>query len=401
MNESYITDFISGCPVKYNGYECVRPENEDDNQYVGFTNNENGYNPTITKFAGILKVSSKHIMKHNITKKGVCRKEFIPFAKNLPKIMVKTSRILTGPDEYAIVRFEKMENNIMLCEVDSYTGVVGNTSADENITNIIACCHWTTKHNKLFSSLSSVDLTPNRETITDVNIYAIDPDGCIDVDDAIHIKNIDSGYELGIHIADVSSYIEQNSLFDSELSKRASSVYLHKFNSVIPIHMIPECLSIHEMSLLKGQQKRAFSIIIQINKACEITSVNFKKTYVTITDNISYENAQHAVNNNLNADISLMYKTGHKLHNKLFDCDSDSSYDVHKMIEIFMLYANKLVAEKIANHDKVNALFRVQYKRSNIFDTIDNNIIYNTNIEKPTSDQYLTNMNMFFFRLIF
>ena len=182
---------------------------------------------TITKFVGILHVSSKSVIKHGITKVGVCRKEFTPFIKHLPKIMVKTNKMTTAPDEYAIVKFEKMEGDVMHCEVDTYLGQIGGYQMDMLMTKNLACCHWTNKYNKKFADLHTIDTSKSRIDLTaeHIPIYSIDPVGCDDIDDALHVIKYNDHYEIGIHIADVGSYIEENSIYDIELSKRIETLY--------------------------------------------------------------------------------------------------------------------------------------------------------------------------------
>lgn len=337
----------------------------------------------LTKLAGILHVSSKSVTKNGITKIGVCRKEFTPFVKNLPnftnlpKIMVKTTKMNTAPDEYVIVRFEKMEGNIMYCEVDQYLGQIGGYQMDLLMTKSLACCHWTNKYNKEFVKLATIDLCSTRIDMTNVDlpVYSIDPAECEDIDDALHVIKYSDHYEIGIHIADVTSFIEFGNTFDVELSKRVETLYFDNDDMEI-IHMIPQSLSINFMSLKSNSAKRTFSVIIKTDLDCKILSVEFKRLLVNIKQNLSYEQAQNLIQTN--EDLANLYNVGNQLKSTMpgsfGDSNNTANYDTHQMVEIYMVLANKLVAEKIKNTHE-NSVFLRSQPTSEIAIVPTNNII--------------------------
>ena len=361
-----IIDYVNGNFVVLNSFGKISDvyQNELNNVFVG----KNNINCSLlTKFVGILHVSSKSIIKNGITKNGMCKKKFTPFMKHLPKIVVKTNRIETGPDEYVVVRFEKMELDVMHCEVDMYLGQIGEYQIDLSMTKYLGCCHWINKYNKNFANLVQIDTCADRIDCSDDStmiIYSIDPVGCVDIDDAIHIKQYDTQYEIGIHIADVSSYIEEGSIFDIELSKRVETLYYDN-PDINPIHMIPECLSLKNISLNVEGKKRTFSVIITLDNNFDILNVDFKRLLVKINKNLSYEQAEKMIQIDIN--IKNMYEIGSKLKQHISSSFNDKiPYDIHQMIEVYMIMANKLVAEKlIANDvDNSNALLRSQNSKS-------------------------------------
>lgn len=308
-----------------------------------------------TKYlVGILHLSLKRFYTCNIKNKDFIRKEFTPFLKGMPNILVKTKRKDIMPDVYAIVSIElyNSESNTLYCEVIQYLDEIDKCD-DYSLLKALSTCNWTKKIDKEFSELINIDLTPNREIINqDIEIYSIDPDGCDDIDDALHCVGLDDGYQIGIHIADVSSYIEAESKYDIELSKRISTVY---FSEAFPkINMIPEILSINHMSLKSGSPKRAFTIILNLNKKCDIVSVEFKKTTINVKSNLSYDEFDK------NFRDGLLYKIGSILKLKINSAFDDEIYDSHQMVAIYMIYANKLVAEFISNTAKEEVLLRTQ-----------------------------------------
>jgi hypothetical protein len=322
--------------------------------------------PAITKFVGILHVNTKTVEKNGIKKIGICRKKFTPFenigntSHKFPKMMVKTNRILPGPDEYAIVKYEKMEGNVMHCEIDSYLGQVGSYENDLKMVKSLACSHWVRKHDKLFSSVSETDLTPNRAQFLELyNIYSIDPVGCEDIDDALHVRKLENGYEVGIHIADVSSFIEENSILDIELANRTETVYFNNADIEIS-HMIPPALSLQHISLKavnelgRPVQKRAFSVIVTLDINYDIINVIFVKSIIIVKENLSYEKVQELKETDQN--LKLLFNIGLKLKEKIPNSFNPMiEYDTHQMVEVYMIYSNKLVAEKvqISNPDTV------------------------------------------------
>ena len=107
-------------------------------------------------------------------------------------------------------------------------------------------------------------------------IFTIDSKDAKDLDDAISVKRTDSGYTLGVHIADVSHYVKEGSAIDEEAINRGTSVYFA--DRVIP--MLPEVLSNVACSLNAGTDKLAFSALIELDKEGHITKYDFKKTII-------------------------------------------------------------------------------------------------------------------------
>lgn len=107
-------------------------------------------------------------------------------------------------------------------------------------------------------------------------IFTIDSKDAKDLDDAISVKRTDFGYTLGVHIADVSHYVKEDSAIDEEAINRGTSVYFA--DRVIP--MLPEVLSNGACSLNAGTDKLAFSALIELDKEGHITKYDFKKTII-------------------------------------------------------------------------------------------------------------------------
>jgi ribonuclease R len=215
--------------------------------------------------------------------------------------------------------------------------------------------------------LSQVDLN-EREDFRSTLTFTIDPVTAKDFDDAISYKPLtDGGFELGVHIADVSHYVQPGSLLDQEALKRATSVYL--VDRVVP--MLPFDLSDVVCSLVPNQDRLCCSVIFNVNSDFVIQSKRFAKTVIHSDKRYSYEEAQaildqgHGLNyeviNHLNtfakhlnklrfehgamAFESVEYQFVLNAQNQPIGLKVKQRQDTNKLIEELMLLANKTVAE--------------------------------------------------------
>lgn len=140
-----------------------------------------------------------------------------------------------------------------------------------------------------------------RQTLT----FTIDPKDAKDFDDALSFKILENGnFEIGIHIADVSHYLQEGTVLDHEAYQRATSVYL--VDRVVP--MLPEVLSNFACSLRPHEEKYTFSAVFELNEKAEILSSWFGRTITYSDQRFSYEEAQHIIetkNRILPQEISL------------------------------------------------------------------------------------------------
>ncbi len=204
--------------------------------------------------------------------------------------------------------------------------------------------------------------------------FTIDPKDAKDFDDALSFKILKNGnYEIGIHIADVSHYVQENSILEDEAYLRATSVYL--VDRVVP--MLPEILSNNVCSLRPNEEKLTFSAVFEIDKKTHIINEWFGRTVTYSDQRFTYEDAQQIIENNtenpenniqfailkLNELAKILRKKrmqqGAISFDKTevkFELDDKfnpigvyvkESKDAHKLIEEFMLLANRKVAEFI------------------------------------------------------
>ncbi len=217
---------------------------------------------------------------------------------------------------------------------------------------------------------------PNRVDFREKTIFTIDGEDAKDLDDAVRVEKLKNGnYKLEVHIADVSFYVQENSLLDQEALIRGTSIYM--LGRVIP--MLPRELSNGICSLNSGEDRFTLSCLMEIDNQGKVIASEVVKGIINVTKRMSYQNVQEILDNsnqktikkyeNYITDFKLMEELAHILKNKRMeqgylnldipeskiDLDMEgkvinvSKYETtfaHEIIEQFMLTANETIAEK-------------------------------------------------------
>ncbi len=145
--------------------------------------------------------------------------------------------------------------------------------------------------NGIDTSIQEEEIKKRRD-LRDTLTFTIDPKDAKDFDDALSFKKIENGnFEIGIHIADVSHYLKQGTVLDDEAYERATSVYL--VDRVVP--MLPEVLSNNACSLRPNEEKYTFSAIFEIDKKGHVIKEWFGRTVINSNERFAYEEAQHII----------------------------------------------------------------------------------------------------------
>lgn len=157
---------------------------------------------------------------------------------------------------------------------------------------------------KLDTTIQPEEIAKRRD-MRNVLTFTIDPKDAKDFDDALSFQVLENGnYEIGVHIADVSHYVQEGTILDDEAFKRATSVYL--VDRVVP--MLPEVLSNFACSLRPHEEKYTFSAVFEINAKAEVVNQWFGRTVIYSDQRFAYEEAQHIIEtkgNTIPAEISL------------------------------------------------------------------------------------------------
>ncbi|MGB3345337.1 MAG: ribonuclease R [Aequorivita sp.] len=256
--------------------------------------------------------------------------------------------------------------------------------------------------NKIDTSIKASEIKKRRDMRSSLT-FTIDPKDAKDFDDALSFERLKNGnIEIGIHIADVSHYVTPGNELDDEAYERATSVYL--VDRVVP--MLPEILSNNACSLRPNEEKYTFSAVFEMNNKAEIVNKWFGRTVSLSDARFSYEEAQHVIENPkddkhiIPSEISITDKT-YSIKKEIADAILEmdrlakilrrrrmragaisfdkvevkfildeknnpegvyfkESKDANKLIEEFMLLANRNVAEFIGKQDpKKTFVYRV------------------------------------------
>ena len=252
---------------------------------------------------------------------------------------------------------------------------------------------------ELDTSITKEEIKKRRD-MRKILTFTIDPKDAKDFDDALSFQILANGnFEVGIHIADVSHYLKEGTILDDEAYQRATSVYL--VDRVVP--MLPEVLSNNACSLRPLEEKYTFSAVFELNDKAELINQWFGRTVTYSDARFSYEEAQYIIENK-NIDIpkhialnKKAYKTTHQIKDAVLNLDKlaktlrekrmnngaisfdkvevkfnlsptntpegvyfKTSKDANKLIEEFMLLANKKVAEYVGKQSpKKTFIYRV------------------------------------------
>ncbi|PUB35744.1 RNAse R [Elizabethkingia sp. YR214] len=223
---------------------------------------------------------------------------------------------------------------------------------------------------KIDRTLSEQEIA-RRWDMRDILTFTIDPKDAKDFDDALSLRKLENGnIEVGVHIADVSYYVQPGTLLDREAYDRATSVYL--VDRVVP--MLPEVLSNELCSLRPNEDKFTFSAVFELNDKAEIQKEWFGRTVINSDRRFTYEEAQERIETkegdlaeeiNLLDSLAKILRKDRMKHGAIafdraevrFNLNEESqpigvyfkiSKDANHLIEEFMLLANKKVSEFVS-----------------------------------------------------
>ncbi|CAA0838150.1 ribonuclease II family protein [Striga hermonthica] len=225
---------------------------------------------------------------------------------------------------------------------------------------------------------------PIRKDLRHLRVFSVDPPGCRDIDDALHCTLLPNGhFEVGVHIADVTNFVQPGTPLDDEAAQRGTSVYLVERR----IDMLPKPLTEDICSLRSDIERLTFSVIWEMTPEAEIISTRYTKAIIKSCAALSYVEAQARMDDsrlmdplttdlrNLNALAKIMrqkriergaltlasaevkFQIDTETHDPL-DIGMYQIREANQMIEEFMLAANISVAKKILEHFPLTSLLR-------------------------------------------
>lgn len=238
---------------------------------------------------------------------------------------------------------------------------------------------------KIPAEITTKEIAKRRD-FRSITTFTIDPHDAKDFDDALSIRRLENGnWEVGIHIADVSHYVKPGSILDKEAYRRATSVYL--VDRTIP--MLPERLSNELCSLRPNEEKRTFSAVFELDENAKVLGQWFGKSIICSAKRFAYEDVQEIIEGaqgDFSEEINVLNRLAHALRKERFRKGAISfetievkfrldeqgkplevipkvRKDAHKLIEDFMLLANRKVAEYIyfkkRGDDRLTMVYRI------------------------------------------
>ncbi|MCS7004937.1 MAG: ribonuclease R [Cytophagales bacterium] len=304
-------------------------------------------------------------------------KEHIKGAQNGDKVIVK------------LIRWQETDKN-PIGKVVKVLGKVGDNDAEIHAIMAEYNLPWEFPEEvkkaaeKIPSKIPKAEINRRRD-FRNVPTFTIDPINAKDFDDALSIRRLENGnWEVGIHIADVTYYVKPDSLLEKEAQQRATSVYL--VDRVIP--MLPEKLSNELCSLRPEEDKLTFSAVFELDVNAKVLSEWFGRTIIRSRKRFTYEEAQTVLETQQGEwaeELITLNQLARKLREKRFKAgsigfESPEFYfeldehgkplriipkvrkDAHKLIEEFMLLANRHVAEFVYKKKKGKQLATFVYR---------------------------------------
>ena len=202
----------------------------------------------------------------------------------------------------------------------------------------------------LDTSIKETEIAKRRD-MRKVLTFTIDPKDAKDFDDALSFDFLDNGnYEIGIHIADVSHYVKPGTILDEEAYDRATSIYL--VDRVVP--MLPEVLSNNACSLRPNEEKYTFSAIFELDDKAQIKNQWFGRTVIDSNERFAYEEAQYIIENgdgNIPGNISI--------RKGAYTVSEDIVRATLKLDELAKIMRSKRMQQGAISFDKVEVRFNL------------------------------------------
>ena len=209
----------------------------------------------------------------------------------------------------------------------------------------------------LLIEITKQEISKRRDMRKDLT-FTIDPKDAKDFDDALSFTKLENGnYEIGIHIADVSHYLEPKTILDDEAYKRATSVYL--VDRVVP--MLPEMLSNGVCSLRPNEEKLTFSAVFEVNEKAQIINEWFGRTVTYSDQRFAYEEAQSIIENCKLSDTIQSYTMPSDISiiDKEYEVTPEIVEATLKLDELAKILRKKRMKEGAISFDRVEVKFNL------------------------------------------
>lgn len=362
-NKLKVTNKKSGLNIIFEDEVCYKEIDEEKCEIMELVKRGREY------YFGILNVTSKTfygmVDNRPIYQFRSCNR-FDPIFMVLGKNEDKKNNLM---DIYCLIKLEKWENGAKnpTGSIVERLGEVGSDEGEYNNilmrTEINLKSPLNRRHRRDYTNQLKTLLEKNddfRVDFTNQSVFSIDPLNCQDIDDAIHINLLkDDYYQIGVHIADVSYYLEKNTEIDEYGKYRSFSIYTPKKR----IDMLPTELATDICSLVPNEPRKTFTALFDIDKkSYQILGVQFVKGLICSKYKYDYHLAQEIIDEKtthfLEEELRLLSMVSKNLEdiylkkNLVFNENSEDAVekedkDSHRIIEVFAILTNHYVAKLI------------------------------------------------------
>jgi len=314
----------------------------------------------LKNIVGILQTSSK--IRQGIDKKGRMLYIFKPINASLPEFTVASKLNNQIKNQWCIIDYLDWTDKRPRGAIVSLLGSVGDYEIEKKALikhyrpNIIYQKNNIDQVQIIIDNYYDNSWRNDREIVSDYTV-SIDPIGCCDIDDALSLYKLnDNMYRLGIHISDLSGFIELNSILDINAQNLGATLYFGNEN----MPMWPRELSDNLFSLIKGFDRPTLTIYIYYDVLANMLKLDDKviKTIINNKNQLDYSN--NSIYSEKNIDWSILKIIVDRLR---FNMGYKPSVDSHDWIETLMIHYNTIVAQNF----KENAIYRNQSIRQEIY----------------------------------
>ncbi|KNC77921.1 exosome complex exonuclease RRP44 [Sphaeroforma arctica JP610] len=319
---------------------------------------------------------------------------FRPQDRSIPNIRIKTRQAESLQGKRIIVNIDGWERTSMYPN-GHFVRVIGDLGDRVAEGEVILIEHDVSYAKFSGDVLACLPATPwvltdeevaRRKDLRYLDVCSIDPPGCTDIDDALHARLLPNGnYEVGVHIADVTHFVQPRTAMDKEAASRGTTVYLTDNR----IDMLPELLGSNLCSLRSNVDRLAFSCLWEMTPECEMVDVMFTKSVIRSKASLTYDEAQARVDDKTQQDdltksIRQLNKFAKILKARRFEagalslaspevrfkmdmederCDPlevnvKELKETNSLVEEFMLLANCTVAQRIHEQFPESSMLR-------------------------------------------
>ena len=295
---------------------------------------------------GILNITSKIIYGFNAKKSQLYL--FVPLNKKNSKyyvpfnIRTKTNKYYKSlsRDIYVLINHNKYdEHKYPIGNLVEILGCIGDLQIEYNVILHKYGLHY--KNPDKITEFMHNDQSDEHDDLTNLDVISIDPLGCNDIDDAVHYRKYNDEIEVGIHIADVTYYLDKFVHIDTAAKQRLSTIYMPNKQ----INMLPNMISTDLCSLHPLVNKFAVSIIIKLSQDYVVKGYRIVRSVINSRKAYVYDEIENILEGKQQNEYNVI---------ELYECACGIMQDMklnigsidkaHKLIEVFMVLANYLVA---------------------------------------------------------